>query len=301
MVVFDRIFMCRDKLFDANCFSPKIVITFPDISINMTIIISNSEFQNIHQQVLYIRSELFTNEYNSLIKIENCKFTYVKYVSWAMIEIQMSHYNTTLIISNCQFILNPVHLIFVSVIENQWNGISVNTSCILSSKIIITHCDFIRNNGALMRFFGNKLIPSISLEYIYIYVNALDTWDKDYNNNLVLDALVYINNSIVYVNGYFKLIMNTGFVALLVQSSHISFNGLVNISDNLLINVVMRFQSSEVLFNGPLILTNNEQSIMQMSSCNVTFNGSVSIYNSFYCDYIMQFQSCNIIFSKLFI
>ena len=62
----------------------------------------------------------------------------------------------------------------------------------------------------------------------------------------------------------------------------------------------MIFQSTNILFNGPMTVSNNRASVMQMHSCNVTFNGSVNIYDNkrYWCDYIIQFHFCNILFSR---
>ena len=60
----------------------------------------------------------------------------------------------------------------------------------------------------------------------------------------------------------------------------------------------MMFKSSSILFSGPITISNNEASIMQMYSCNVTFNGSAAIDRNQRCDYIMQFYFSEVLYGK---
>ena len=188
------------------------------------------------------------------------------------------------------------------------------------------------NTGNLFRLLSDELAPCKSCcNDIFIGSIRIDS-----NNNFLNNFVMYMENFNIYINETLKVAFrNDGYTLMSVQSSRISFNGLVSILDENTMDAMMVFKSSyvlfngevlisgntannilvfqfsDVLFNGPMTISNNRGSIMQLSFSNVSFNSSVKIYNnkikdveSMYihirnmCEYIIQFTSCNILFSK---
>ena len=265
---------------------------------NMTVMISNSYFQSMNQEIIYIDSELYTTHH--AIWIKNCNFEdnrhpYSEHITASMIKITLSQFNATLTLSDCNFRENQESsIISVSVKEfdNFKYKFPINTSCIFASNITVTHLVYNENIGELFGLHGSKLTlckNSILIEHIRMYWNH----NYDYGNPTV----IYMQNFIVHI-GHLNMLVNEGNAVLLVESSHVSFNGHVSITHNVADNIMV-FESSDVLFNGPVIISDNKASIMHMYSCNVTFNGSVDIYNNKgWCHHIIYFQFCNILFSK---
>ena len=297
--------------------------------VNKTIIVKNSQFQGMGQRIINIIT--ITNEVcstNSRIWIENCTFQHNN-IRIATIRVSLSHYNMSVTFSNCQFYMNDVKaLISVDMIDYYNYGyvceILSNVSYYSHSITNLTNLTFFKNVGRLLFLVNNELTPyksTVLIGNIYIHSNTC----YDYEG-------IYIANLNIYVNEQLHVFFNHVHAFMTVKSSDIFFNGLINISGNLLdddmmifkssnilfnrmvkishnmANNLMIFHSSDVLFNGPMTISNNAGSVMQMSSCNITFNGSVNIYDNdnaililyddYICEYIMQFTSCNVLFSK---
>ena len=257
----------------------------------MTLTISNSEFYSMGQPLIFIDGTT-----NNIIWIKNCKFednTYIyKHLDiTAIINVRLSQFNTALLLLNCIFYWNQVETL-VSIEVYQFE-IPASTPFVFSSNVTIKRFSYIDNTGMLVHLHSNKLTPRrnyVFIEHLYMHWNN----NYDYNNH----ALISVENMIVYVIGHLNMLVNEGATIMSVESSHISFNGLVTISDSTADNVMM-FQSSTVLFNGQMIIANNKASIMHAHSCDVTFNGSINIHDNKgqMCHHIMEFQFCNIVFS----
>ena len=285
--------------------------------VNNTYIVKNSQFQSMGQRIIIVRNRICST--NSRIWIVNCTFQHNN-IYIAVITVRLSHYNMSVTFSNCQFYMNNVEaLILVEMLNYDVCEILLNVSYYSQSITNLTKLTFINNAGSLLTLVSKVLTPYKSTVFIgNIYMDS----NFYYNSEGI-----YIANLNIYVNELLHVFFNHGHAFMLVDSSDIFFNGLVNILDNLLdddmmifkttnvlfngmvkishniANNLMIFHSSDVLFNGPMTISNNAGSVMQMSSCNITFNGSVNIYDNYIfdvyiCEYIMQFTSCNMLFSK---
>ena len=86
--------------------------------------------------------------------------------------------------------------------------------------------------------------------------------------------------------------------AVLVYSSQIFLSGSIVISNSKVKNTIMQFQSSCVMFNGPINISDNVGSIIMTNSSNVTFNGPITISMNKECKYIMLLQYSEIVFNR---
>ena len=80
--------------------------------------------------------------------------------------------------------------------------------------------------------------------------------------------------------------------------SYIFFNGLIEVFNNTVQTVLMQFQSSNVMFNGLITISENVGSVIRTQSCNVTLNGPITISMNTKCDYIMLLQYSEVLFNK---
>ena len=147
-------------------FSPVMIIHLPDKAINnMTFIISNSKFVLMQQPIISI---IYIGTYatNTQIWIVNCTFAENSYTStkrhgiWfsPMININLLQYNMTIRLINCDFLNNVIlELILIDVVDSDYHGIPVSTSCAFSSKISVTSCNFIENRGNLLKLQSYQL------------------------------------------------------------------------------------------------------------------------------------------------
>ena len=284
-------------------FSPVMIIHLPDKAINnMTFIISNSQFLFIQQPIISI-TYIGTYATNTQIWIVNCTFEENSYTSiklhgiWfnPMININLLQYNMTIRLINCNFSNNLVlELIIIEVVDSDYHGIPVSTSCVFSSKISVTSCNFIENKGNLLKLRSYHL-PHCRYFVFIEHVNY--QYNSDYDESIVIS----ITNLPVYVSGQCDIVSSKAKAVMSIQSSHILFNGKINFLQNEAENVLM-FKSTTVLFNGAMTVSRSKtfRSIMEMHYSNVTFNGSVEIYGNINpsCEYIIQLISCDVSFSK---
>lgn len=187
VIVIDKIFMHGKKKYcnpdTPPYFKSGINAVFPHQSINnITYIISNSQFQNMGQVIIYIESELCAAD--NTVWIDNCTFEYNdiihfnKYLPQSLIHVALSHYNATLTILNCRFFRNQaINIISVELFNHNQCKIPLDASLIDSSNVTIRYCDFIENDGVLMSLHSSKLVPSLnSFNYFfigYIYIRTL--------------------------------------------------------------------------------------------------------------------------------
>ena len=298
-----RVFMYGNITGVYTRFSPVMTIQLPDEAINnMTFIISNSQFQYMKHPIISIKSRMYAT--NTQIRIVKCTFEKISYTSnkmrntgfSPMVNIEVLQYNMTIKLINCDFLNNEVlELIVIEVVDSDYHGIPVSTSCAFSSKVIVTSCKFIENRGNLLNLYSYQLPPCkyfIFIEHVYYHHNV------DYHHE---NTVISITNLPVHISGHCDILSNRVKAVMSIQSSHIVFNGKINILQNNVESVLI-FKSSTVLFNEALSVpsSNKFRSIMEMHYCNVTFNGSVSIYDNInpLCEYIIQLISCDVLFSK---
>ena len=306
----DRIFM-HGKIHEYQFkFSSVMLIKLPQNTINnMTLIISNSQFQDMKQPLIYIESGLCA--INTHIWIINCTFNLTGYLGIKlndaflnpMIEIRLLYYNTMLTFSNCKFLDNQaVDIILIKVVDSDQCVIPVNTSCVFSSKVSITNFTSINNKGNLLNLCYYPSPPGPPCEK-FIFIEDISIYRNDYFANQGNDeyVIMQVTNLPVYVSGYFNISSNSGDTIMSVQSSHISFNGVAQFTDNTA-DDVMKFHSSEVAFNGPITISSNHgsSSVLLMHSCTVTFNGSVNISNNIQqaCENTIAFIFCIVFFGS---
>ena len=326
-VIIDRITMYGDEHCTSKVANKHrgIYIQWSHEVVNKTFIIRNSQFQRMDKTIVSIGSGRCGT--NNRIWIENCTF---ENNYFDVIVIRLSPYNMTLTLSNCRFYKNEApSLIAVKVSNYDQCEIPLDASCFSQSNVSITNIVFDGNTGNLFRLLSDELAPCKS----NIFIGSMRIYS---NNNFLNNFVMYMENFNIYINETLKITFcNEGYTLMSVQSSRISFNGLVSILDENTMDAMMVFKSSyvlfngevlisgntannilvfqfsDVLFNGPMTISNNRGSIMQMSFSNVSFNSSVKIYNNkikdvenIYihirnmCEYIIQFTSCNILFSK---
>ena len=282
--------------------SPVMIIRLPNKAINnMTFIISNSRFQHLRQPLIYINNGLYAT--NTQIWIVNCIFQANSYTSikmrgiWfrPMINIKLLQYNMTIRLAKCDFVKNRIlDIILFEVVDHDYSAIPVNTSCVFSSKVSVTTCNFIKNRGSILNLCSYQLPPCAHFAFI-------EDTHYEYNKNYDESIVITITNLPVYVSGYCDFLSNEIKAVMSIQSSHISLNGKINLLQNEVESVLI-FKSSTVLFNGVMTISRNKKfgSIMEMHSCNVTFNGSNNIHGNVNTssEYIIHFVSCDVLFSK---
>ena len=264
---------------------------------NMTVVISNSYFWSMGQQILHIYSAYATH---NAVLIKNCIFEdnryHNMYIFESLLQVTLSQFNATMTLSNCSFHKNegsPIVSVSVMEFDHFKYKFPINTSCIFASNITVTCSVYYDNTGKLFSLYGSKLTPcknSMFIDHISMY------WNHNYDFGD--DVVIYIQNFTVSINGYLNMLINEGNSVMSVQSSHILFNGVVSLKRNVADNIMI-FQYSDVLFSGSVMISKNKASIMHMYSCNVTFNGSIDIDNNKeQCSHIIYFQFCNILLSK---
>ena len=181
-VIIDRIYMYGDKYCNKDLqfdFKTGILMLLPERSVkNVMILISNSQFQSMGQQIIYIQSRWCG--INTTILIVNCVFESSGYTDddvlpSPMVHITLSHYNTTLTVINCQFLNNQVaHVVSVATLNFKQCGILFSRSCVFSSHVTIKNFSFIKNEGILLELSSTSLESTPCANYIfyktYLYV-----------------------------------------------------------------------------------------------------------------------------------
>ena len=113
IVILDRIFMIGTNICSENSIidSFGILILFPSSTgNNISLVVNNSQFQNMGQKVIYIDRAKPVIDYICRISIENSRFevnydfTDTRIAS--MFEIKLSYSNVALILLNCYFFAN---------------------------------------------------------------------------------------------------------------------------------------------------------------------------------------------------
>ena len=260
---------------------------------NIKIVITNSNFRNICNRILYIVAN--KHALNNTISIKNSTFenniNFHTRKLMSMISIEILHRYMTITFSNCQFYAN-VGTILISVKVNKHDHCKIlnNPFCTLSSIIKIEKCTFGYNSCSLMKLFSTELLPCVN-----VYINGLI---NIHDNDIEHYIYAHFENLTVHINGPISVSNNDEANTIMsVKSADIIFNGPIIIRENAVGNIMM-FKSSSILFNGILTVSNNKASIMQMHSSNVSFNGSVTIDGNQRCDYIMQFQFSDVLFGR---
>ena len=283
--------------------SIELPIEFADV---LTIIITNSYFYNMDRQILNIISGTCATE--NVIKIKNCIFRANSYVYFdlfapqaAMIKAELSHFNVTLIFIDCKFLYNS-KVMLLSVEVYKVDVMCWDLTCALSSTIAITNCSYFSNDWRLLKFFNSGILKCASVYIngpVYIFESySFGTYVFDsYNDGSTLD-IMHIQNLIVHINGPMYISNNFADSLISTYSSHVLFNGLIEISNNTVRNATMRFHSGHIIFNGPIVISRNVGSIILTQLCNVTFIGSITIFMNTECNYIMLLGYSEILFSK---
>ena len=274
--------------------TPAIFILFPIHS--MKVIISNSSFQNVGQEIIYIDIDSRLYSYRNTIWIKNCNFEGNihgnKHILSSLIQMKLSYINASLTLSNCNFFGNERDSISIYFVKGHKYKFHINTSCVFASNVTITQLVCIGNKGRSLYLYGFVLSSCKNLIFLQ---------DIDLHNNIINyyydHIVIYIHNFIVYVNGNMEIFDNVKSTIISFHLSHISFNGNISLTHNIVDNIMI-YEFSDILFDGSMIISNNRGSITHMYSSNVTFNGSVDIYDNADCDYIINFQFCNTLFSK---
>ena len=296
-VIMDKILMYGERNFINFYLTPAVYIQLPNH--NTEVIINNSCFQSMIQEILYIDTDSGLYSYHHTIQINNCTFGYNvhgnKHIMSSLIEIKLSYFNASLTLSNCNFLANirdSVNIQFVKKFNHFKYKFPINTSCAYASNITIAQLVCISNKGRLLYLHSFALPPcknSVFLKDIGLHSNLINY----YYDHMV----IYIKNFIVHLSGNMEMLNNVKSTLISVHSSLISFNGQVIITQNIVDNIMI-LESSDILFNGPVIISENRGSIMHMYLCNVTFNGLVHINDNAYCDHIIHFHFCNILLTK---
>ena len=301
-LVMNRIFIHGkgDCISDINYSKAAISIQLPPNS--MLLIINNSQFNNLGQQVIYVSHSCKTL---TKIIITNCKFENNKHIYYAV--ISLSTCRGTVIITNCKFLRNQAQYM-ISLTHFEFPILKFY-------YLNITHCGFVANKGTVIYLhpLNEDLVCYASFKDIYIHdnsegsvmnirmcnVNISGYLDIFYNYARVDHILMSIDSGNIWFNGLvdisfvpgFKDIITFGFSHVIFDgeviisdavventimefhSSNVLFNGLVSISDNMADDTVVKFQYSNVVFNASITFSNNQASIMQTHVCNVTFDG----------------------------
>ena len=260
----------------------------------LTIIISNSYFYHMRRMILYIISDECAT--NATIKVYDCVFS--KNFDFEMLEMQstmvrakVSQFNVTLFFINCTFIDN-YKLPLLSIETHKINNWCFNSSYASASSVVITNCSFFNNDDTLLSFLNTEPLTCVNVHItgpVYILENHIAE---------TLSELIHINNSFVHINGTMYISKSFANSVISIFSSHIFFSGLIEVSNNTVQTVLMHFQSSYVTFNGPVTISENVGSVIRTQSCNVTLNGPITISMNTNCDYIMLLQYSEVLFNK---
>ena len=217
-----------------------------------------------------------------------------------LMEARLAYFNVTLMVINCKFINNYDWMLLslsIKKFERHSCKNSVKTSCVLSSKFVITNCTFFNNHWRLLNLYayGSTRGP-LTCTNIYIsgplYISGMYI-DK------FISEIIRIEKLTVHINGpmysYIKDHCRFSNISLLMSYF---LSGLIVISNSKVQNTIMEFQSSYVMFNGPINISDNVGSIIMTHSSNVTFNGPITISMNKECKYIMLLQYSKIVFNR---
>ena len=269
----------------------------------LTIIIKNSYFYKMSRVILFIIS----NEYatNTTIKVYHCVFSQNIYfdmldIQPTMVRAELPQFIITLFFINCTFIDN-YKLLLLSIETYTVNNLCFETfepSCASSSSVVISNCSFFNNDGTLLNLLhiGPPTCVNIHITGpVYILENQITI---DMNIVETLSELIHINNSFVHINGTMYISKSSANSVISIFSSYIFFNGLIEVYNNTVQTVLMQFQSSNVMFNGPITILDNVGSVIWTQSCNVTLNGPITISMNTNCDYVMLLQYSEVLFNN---
>ena len=307
IVILDRIFINGTNICSKSNIELKFgifILFLSSTGNNISLVVNNSQFQNMGQKVIHIIRASVIN-YICRISIENSRFEMnhdpTNSLIESMFEIELSYSNVALTISNCYFFGNYWScIILINAYKYDQHMTLQDTCCAILSNITIASCSFIGNGGRQMDFqmYGSELLTNINIYFTghnYLYSNSAHHY-HDYEN-----IILYSENFIIHINGQFTINRNLGKIVIKLVSSNISFNQMIDFSNNIVDQHMLSIHKGDVLFNGAMIISNNEASIMQMYSCNVIFNASVKIFNN-WCNNnnydILQFQYCQVLVSK---
>ena len=291
-----RMLMHKIKISDLNKPCSAIHIRQPFESINNTkLIISNCYFYNMDRVILDIDSGLCANFDNNdfIVQIENCTFKHNEgslIIPRSMIKVQMLYFKMTLTFLNCKFFNNyNLLLLSIEVTDKDICEIQINGSSVYFSKLVIANCSFFNNNNNLLQVLGIEPLACVNVYIGPIYITK----------NSRTSALIHINDVIVHINGPIYISSNSVESVMSISTSRIWLNGPITITNNeAFYSTLMTFQSSDVVFTGPINIINNLGSVMFMQSCNITFNGSIEIYINDGCVYILLLQYCDILLKE---
>ena len=290
-VVMDKIFMSGESY--GSIPSTGICISVPSMFLNnITCIISNSLFQSVDQIAIFdFNIHGFTA--STLIQIDNCTFDHNEYYQiigfQPMIEVKIAYVNVTVSFINCNFLNNyQLPLISVTMYDKDICGVPVKAACEFSSKVIVRNCLILHNTMTFLKLLGSKTLSCINTHI----TGPITISDSGIGSG----EIMHIENSIVHVHWPIYLSKNHGTTLISIYSSNITFNGLV-IESNKLKDSIMLFHFSHVVFNGPITISNNKGSGLQIHSCNATFNGPIQISINKKCKYTVLLEYSNVLFN----
>ena len=172
MLVMNRISVTSNDMYGFNLrYSTGVTMQFLDFKTVLTIVISNSDFYSMKWPILYIDSGRCANK--TVIKIYNCTIRENGYsqepdIQPTLMEARLAYFNVTLMVINCKFIDNFDWMLLSLLIDDEYScRDSVKTSCVFSSKFVITNCTFIDNDWRLLKLYGSAHEP-LTCTNIYI-------------------------------------------------------------------------------------------------------------------------------------
>ena len=296
-----RMHMHKIKMSDLNKPSSAIHIRLPYEGINnMKLMINNCCFYNMDRVILDIDGGLCANTDNNdfIVQIENCTFKHNEgslSVPKPMIKVVMLYFKMTLTFLNCKFHNNDNQLLLsIEVTVKDICEIQINGPCVYSSKIVIENCTFLNNTSTpVLQLLGTEPLACVS---VYITGPIYITKNYDFASS---SDLIRIKDLIVYITGPIYITSNSIKSLMSISTSRILFNGPVIISNNkAFLDNLMTFQSSDIVFNGPITVSENLGSVILMQSCSVTFNGPIKISESDVCEHILLLQYSDILFKE---
>ena len=240
---------------DSEYSGASIIISLYQTKYSLNILISDSLFYNMDQNVLNLKIKNNCSPVRNTAIITRCTFYFSKnfnpiVTSQGRMVADLSEFNATLTFLSCKFYYNTkVHLILITLAQHL-QCITSNVTCLFLTNITINECYFVESDGGLLHFTSNLSTPCkvniciIGPVFIYNCVYGV--------------YLMYFRNTIINITGPLIIAYSNADNVIRTYSCDILLNGPVTMLSNYGCLHLMYFQYSAVLFNGNVTFESNQ-------------------------------------------
>ena len=192
--------------------------------------ITNSKFHSMNQPSLVIKNSLSLT--TNCIFIINCTFELI--TARPTIRIYVSPFNKTVNFINCKFCYNS-ELIVITTVAYEYFELTV-TDAIISTNMILTNISLVKCQ----------------------FINNIHTLIVTENRNPVLSNLKVniLFESLIITRNHVSAGARANMISITTMNVHI--NGTFNVTNNRCRQVIIHFQSCDILFSGKMIFNKND-------------------------------------------